>query len=117
MHLLVRAAEDVGALGHEVHAAEHDEVGAVLPRGVLRELQRVAGVVGELDDLVALIVMAEDDHAVAERAPRRGDADVHLGVGQTEVRIRQRLPLVEPRALVVGQELKCLHVRPPRRSL
>ena len=39
----------------------------------LRELPRVAGVVGELDHLVALVVVAEDDEALAERGPRRRD--------------------------------------------
>ena len=78
----MRRAEDVGALGHEVDAAEDDVVGGVLAGGVLRELERVAGVVGELDDLVALVVVAEDDEAVAERGLGGGDADVHLGVGR-----------------------------------
>ena len=102
--LLVRRAEDVGALGHEVDAAEDDEVGGVLAGGELRELQRVAGVVGELDDLVALVVVAEDDEAVAERGLGGGDADVQLGVRQTEIGLRQRLALAEPRPFVVGQD-------------
>ncbi len=60
---------------------------------LLRELEGVAGVVGELDHFVALIVMAEDDDAAAERRLRRGDARVHLLVGQAEVLLRQRLAL------------------------
>ena len=41
---------------------------AVRPgRRVAGELERVAGDVGELDDLVALVVVAEDEHPVAER--------------------------------------------------
>ena len=71
--LLVRQPEDVGALGHEVHAAEDDVLGARVLGDLARELERVAGVVGEADHLVALVVVAEDDESIAERAraPRR----------------------------------------------
>ena len=65
-----------------------------------RELERVAGVVGELDHLVALVVMAEDDEPVAERRFRRGDARVHLLVRQAEIALGQRLPLGDARLLV-----------------
>ena len=65
-HLLVVGGEDVGGLGHEVHAAEHDVVGLGALGGLLRELERVAGDVGELDDLVALVVVAEDEDLRAE---------------------------------------------------
>ena len=77
----------------------------MLRGGVLRELQRVADVVGELDDLVALVVVAEDDEAVAERRLGGGDAGVQLLIGQAEIRVRQRLALVEARLFVVGQQL------------
>ncbi len=69
-------------------------------RDLLRELVRIAGVVGELDDLVALIVMAEDDEPAAERGSGGGDARVHLLVGQTEVALGQRLALGEVLLLV-----------------
>ena len=81
--LLVRRREHVGALRHEVHAAEHDVVGVGPGGDLARQAERVAGVVGELDDLVALIVMAEDDEAVAERRACGRNAGIHLGVGQT----------------------------------
>ena len=61
------AGEDVGALGHEVHAAEHDELRVGPGRRLAGQLERVAGHVGELDDLVALVVVAEHEHPVAER--------------------------------------------------
>jgi len=54
-----------------VHAAEHDELGVGPGRRVARELEGVAGDVGERDDLVALIVVAEDEDTVAERSLRR----------------------------------------------
>jgi hypothetical protein len=103
-HLLMRRAQDVGALGHEVHAAEHDEVGLGVGRHALGQLVRVAGVVGELDDLVALVVVAEDDEASAERGAGGGDAGVHDLVGQTEVGIGQRLPLRQMTLFVLGEE-------------
>ena len=92
-HLLMRRAEHVGAFRHEMHAAEDDVVGFRTRGDLARELERVAGVVGELDHFVALIVMAEDDEPVAELRARRGNARVHLGVGKAEVFFRQRLPL------------------------
>ena len=68
------------------------------------ELERVAGVVGELDHFVALVVMAEDDEAVAERRARRRDAQRHLLVRQTEIRLRQRLALADRRLLDFVQD-------------
>ena len=65
--------EDVGALGHEVDAAEEDVLGVAAAGRLLRELEGVAAEVGELDDLVALVVVAEDDQIarrVAASAPR-----------------------------------------------
>ena len=42
--------------------------------GLLGELEAVAGHVGELDDLVALVVVAEHEHGVAERGLGRAGA-------------------------------------------
>ena len=93
--LLVRSAEHVGALGHEVHAAEDDELGRAFAGRGARELQRVAGEVGELDDLVALIVMTEDDQAIPERLLGRRDAGVHLVVREPQEVFRERLALAD----------------------
>ena len=66
-HLLPVVGEDVGRLGHEVHTAE-DDVRRVRPRGcLLGQLEGVTGDVGELDHLVALVVVAEDEDPVPER--------------------------------------------------
>ena len=84
--LLRVAGEDVGALGHEVHAAEDDELGVRPGRGLAGELERVAGHVGELDHLVALVVVAEHEHAVAERGlggAGAGDQVGSLGAGSS----------------------------------
>ena len=64
-HLLGVAGEDVGRLGHEMHAAEDDVRGVGSVRGVAGELERVAGDVGELDHLVALVVVPEHEHLVS----------------------------------------------------
>ena len=64
-------------------------------RGRARELQRVAGVVGELDDLVALVVVPEDHEPLAERLLGGRDARVHLVVGEAEVALRERLALAD----------------------
>ena len=75
------AGQDVGRLGHEVHAAEDDELGLRPGRRLARELERVAGDVGELDDLVALVVVAEHEDPVAERRLGRAGARDQVGVG------------------------------------
>ncbi len=68
--------QNVGALGHEMHTAEDDVVGFGPGRCGLGELERVAGDVGELDDLVALVVVAEDEHPVSE-GRLRGPGTLH----------------------------------------
>jgi hypothetical protein len=71
-----------------MYAAENDVVGLRVPGDFARQLPRVAGVVGEFDDLVALIVMSEDDEPVAERGARCGDADLHIFIRQPQVGVR-----------------------------
>ena len=71
-HRLLGLGQDVGDFGHEMHAAEHDVIGVGL-RGELGQFQRIAGKVGVLVDVGALIVMAEDDRALAEPRPRGND--------------------------------------------
>ena len=83
-HLLMRRREHVGAFRHEMHAAEHDELGLGMLRDLAGEAERVADVVGELDHLIALVVMAEDDQPIAERRPRSRDAAIELFVGQSQ---------------------------------
>ncbi len=53
-------AQELGGLGHEVHAAEHDDLGVGLGR-LARQGQRVAGQVGHaVEDLRGLVVVPED---------------------------------------------------------
>ena len=66
--LLLGRGEDVGRLRHEVHAAEDDELRLGPARGVPRELEGVAGHVGELDDLVALVVVSQHEQPVTQRS-------------------------------------------------
>src|SRR5262249_26525551 len=65
-HLLVIGAQDISALGHEVHAAEHDELGIRMLSYMTRELVRIAGVISELDHFVALIVMTKNHETSPE---------------------------------------------------
>ncbi|OPZ55309.1 MAG: hypothetical protein BWY91_01111 [bacterium ADurb.BinA028] len=74
--------EDVGRFGHEVHAAEDDPLCLRAGGGLLRQLERVAGHVRELDDLVALIVVPEHEHLVPERRLGRAGASDQIGVGR-----------------------------------
>src|SRR4029453_4107051 len=98
----MRCAQHVRAFGHEVNAAENDVV-SLRPIGNLsRKTERVAGVVGETDDLVALVWVTKDHEPVAERASRIRDTYVHLVIGETEVLLGKRLPFRQVLLLVLG---------------
>ena len=105
-HFLMRRRQHVGAFGHEVHAAEHDELRFGMLRDLARQAERVADVVGELDHFVALVVMAEDDQPAAERRLRGGDAAIELLVGQTKIPLGERLALRDMRLLELRQDRK-----------
>ncbi len=86
----MRPGEDVRGLGHEVNPAEDHELGIVLVRSKTGKAERVASPVGELDDLLTLIVVPEDDEPLAEAGTGRGDApDQSLG-GCRVVVVRKR---------------------------
>src|SRR5688500_3488713 len=107
----MRQREDVGALRHEMDAAEDDVIGLWMFGDGVGELERIAGVVGEADHFVALIVMAEDHQPVAERGLRRLDAERHLLVRQPEIGLRKRLSLADRRLLDFVQDGKeCAHL-------
>ncbi len=79
------AREHVGGFSHEVDAAEDDGFGVGASAGGVGELEGVADEVGVLHDLVALVEVAEDDEAVAQRVLRRADAEIELGGGGVAV--------------------------------
>ena len=55
--------EDLGGLGHEVDAAKHDDFGVADLARLVRQFQRVADKVGDLEYFGTLIVVREDDRA------------------------------------------------------
>ncbi len=79
--LLVVGGQDVRRLGHEVHTAEDDVLGLRARGRVPGQLEGVTRDVRELDDLVTLVVVAEDEDLVAE--PGLGGAGTldQVGVG------------------------------------
>src|ERR1017187_745981 len=83
-YLLAVVAEHVGAFGHEVDAAE-DDVLRICLRGDFGELVAVAGEVGEADDLVALVVVAEQNSGRAQFGARGCDSLVHGVVRKRQV--------------------------------
>ncbi len=89
-----------------MHAAEHDELGLGMLRDLAGEAERVADVVGELDHLIALVVMAEDDQPIAERRPRSRDAAIELFVRQAKIPLGERLALRDMRLLELRQDRK-----------
>ena len=82
--LLPRAAEHVGALGHEVHAAENNVFGVGFS-GNPGELVAVARGVGKADYFVALIVVPEQERGRAQLGACRRNARVHGMVGKRQI--------------------------------
>ncbi len=80
------AAKNVRALGHEVDATE-DDIAALGLRGLEGEFEGVTSEIGELDDFVALVVMAQDDDVLTQTGLRGGDAVVEGVVRHEKVRI------------------------------
>ena len=76
--------EDVGALGHEVHSAKDNVFGVGLS-GDFGELVAVPCVVGEANDLIALVVMAEEDGGRAQLGACCSDTRVHGVIGEGEI--------------------------------
>src|SRR5207344_2672676 len=64
--LLVRRGQDVGRLGHEVHATEDDVVRLRALLGQHGQAEGIPAGVGPAHDLVPLVVVAEDVDAAAE---------------------------------------------------
>ena len=85
-------AQDDRRLRHEVDAAEDDALRTLLTGGELRELERVAAEIGEPDDLVPLVVVAENDRPLAEPSARFRDPHVKLFRLCPEVGDRNLLP-------------------------
>ena len=83
-YLLIAAPEDVGALGHEMDAAE-DDILALGLSGDLRQLVGISSHVGEADHLIALVVMAEQNCAPTQLGPGCGNAVVHRVIGEYEI--------------------------------
>ena len=81
----VVGGEDVGGFGHEVDAAEDDIFSANLVGGFAGELEAVAGEVGEIDDGVLLVVMAEDDELAAQCLAGGLNAEAQFGVRESGV--------------------------------
>src|SRR5208337_2082912 len=76
--------QNVGALRHEVHAAE-DDVAAGGLGGHLREPVGIAAIVGKTHDFITLIVMTQDDALASQDGFRLPDAFVHGMVGEYEI--------------------------------
>ncbi len=69
-HRLLRAAENIGGFGHEVHAAK-DDVGPLRPLSCqLREQKGIPAKVRMLDDFIPLIIMTKDHDSITEHAFR-----------------------------------------------
>ena len=81
------ATEDIGALGHKVHATE-DDVAAFGLRSLEGELEGITAEIGEFDDFVALVMMAQNHDIAVKTGFRSSDAIVEGIVRDEEVRIK-----------------------------
>jgi hypothetical protein len=81
-----RVGQNVGGLGHEVNAAEDDPAAVAIVGGHAAELEAVAGEVGELVNLVLLIMMAEDQELVAQSRFDGADPTFEVLIGTGPVR-------------------------------
>ena len=70
----MRSAENASCLGHEVDTAEHDVLGLGVLLRQLGQPEGVATCVGSARDLVALVVVSEDEDPVAESCLGNRDA-------------------------------------------
>src|SRR6266446_5916503 len=106
---LVLTAKNVGALGHKVYAAE-DNIAAFGLRSLEGELEGVTTEIGELDDFVALVVMAQNHDILAQAGFCGSDALVKGVVRDEEVGIKVaaytgfELGRVKSRRLVCADE-------------
>ena len=89
-HLLMVTREDVGRLGHEVDATEHDVGGVVLVGGLPGEAEGVSPGVGPTHHLVALVVVTEDEQTWAERGLGRADPRLEILWRGHGVQVRER---------------------------
>ena len=93
---IVGTAQHVGALRHKVHAAKDE----ILRLGLGRDFGELVGVAGEIrktDHFIALIVVAEQNRALAELRARRRNPLIHAVVGQGEVVIERTTILLKNR--------------------
>src|SRR5687768_5804904 len=93
--MLVRTAENVRALCHEMDATEECELGFSLSRSFLGELVGVSLEIRELDHLIALIVVAENCQPGTKLATQLPDPGValfgrHLEVGAVNAFLTER---------------------------
>ena len=92
--------KDAGRLRHEVDAAEDNVVGLRTGCRFLAEQEGVALEVGVLDDLLALVVVAQDGHTVAQGAAGNPDTLVQLGGRAGQVLTGNFLPADVDRQLL-----------------
>ena len=76
--------QHVCALCHKMHAAEHNVL-SIGARCLLRQFVRVAAKIGKADDLIALVMVAQDDRARAQDISGLSDAAVHAVIGKDEI--------------------------------
>jgi hypothetical protein len=80
-------AEYVRAFCHEVHATEND-VSGVCGGSLLGEAEGISREIGEFDDFVTLVVMAQNHNFLAQLVARGSNAFVKRMVRQKQIAFR-----------------------------
>ena len=108
--------QDLRALGHEVHAGQHDQVGVAVGRG-LRQRQRVAGDVGHaVEDFRRLVAVGHDHRAALalEDVDRVDPRQVQRPLQAGQQRLQARAEFGVPRFQLRAPARRGLrHGRPP----
>src|SRR5262249_50839413 len=79
---LMRRAEDICALRHKMDATEHDEFCLFLLTRPGRQLEGIAAEVGKLNDIIALVVVTQNDQPLAQTIPNRTYSLIRLRIGK-----------------------------------
>src|SRR5207302_6932670 len=78
--------QDVCAFGHEVDAGENERAGVGF-RSLKREFEGIAAKIGEFYDLVTLVMVAENDHVLAQAGLGGGNSVVQRVIRNQQVGI------------------------------
>src|SRR5215471_8315555 len=88
-YLLMTDTQDIRAFCHEVNAAENDVFGVLAACRPLCQFERISADVSEFDNLIALVVMSQNDQTPAKPLAGLPDPFINLDIVQPRYRFGQ----------------------------